>query len=58
MCDANFEGYEKEREALLNAPKYGNDDDYADDVAIRVFNNISELHDEAGKKTICTAIIL
>lgn len=51
MCDANFEGYEKEREALLNAPKYGNDDDYADDVAIRVFNNISELHDEAGKKT-------
>lgn len=51
MCDANFEGYEKEREALLNAPKYGNDDDYADDVAIRVFNNISKLHDEAGKKT-------
>ena len=51
MCDANFEGYEKECEALLNAPKYGNDDDYADDVAIRVFNNISELHDEAGKKT-------
>ena len=51
MLDANFEGYEKEHEALLNAPKYGNDDDYADEMAIRVFNNISDLHDEAGRQT-------
>ncbi len=30
----NFEGHEKLRQTLLNrAPKYGNDDDYADDVA-------------------------
>ena len=50
MLDANFEGYEKEREALLSAPKYGNDDDYADEIAVRVFNNISELHEEAGRK--------
>ncbi|MDD5747920.1 MAG: pyruvate formate lyase family protein [Actinomycetota bacterium] len=30
----NFEGYEKLRQILINkAPKYGNDDDYADEVA-------------------------
>lgn len=32
---ANFEGYEDVRQLLLNAPKYGNDDDYADDMAVR-----------------------
>lgn len=33
LCDAlehNFEGYEDIRQMLLNAPKYGNDDDYVD----------------------------
>ena len=29
--DHNFEGYEYERALLRSAPKYGNDDDYADD---------------------------
>lgn len=28
--DADFEGYEKERQMLLHAPKFGNDDDYVD----------------------------
>ncbi len=32
--EANFEGHEKLRQTLINkAPKYGNDDDYADEVA-------------------------
>ncbi|KKN81342.1 hypothetical protein LCGC14_0320890 [marine sediment metagenome] len=34
LCDAldnNFEGYEEIHQMLLNAPKYGNDDDYADE---------------------------
>lgn len=32
--DDNFEGHEKLRQILLNkGPKYGNDDDYADDIA-------------------------
>ncbi|MFX0086465.1 MAG: trans-4-hydroxy-L-proline dehydratase [Candidatus Hodarchaeota archaeon] len=36
----NFEGFEAIREMiLLNTPKYGNDDDYADDLAIRVFES-------------------
>jgi formate C-acetyltransferase len=34
LCDAldsNFEGYEVLHQTLLNAPKFGNDDDYADE---------------------------
>lgn len=30
---ANFDGYEVVRQLVLNAPKYGNDDDYADAIA-------------------------
>lgn len=51
MIDVNFVGYEKERTALLDAPKYGNDDDQADEMAVRVFNNIATLHEEPGKDT-------
>lgn len=36
--DANFEGYEKERKALLSAPKFGNDDDRADEWCRRVLD--------------------
>jgi len=36
---ANFEGYEKERQMLLNmAPKFGNDNDEADSMAVRVLD--------------------
>ncbi|ABA88190.1 1,2-ethanediol dehydratase, putative [Syntrophotalea carbinolica DSM 2380] len=31
--DANWEGYEQMRQDCLDAPKYGNDDDYADKIA-------------------------
>ena len=34
LCDAldhNFEGYEELHQMLLEAPKFGNDDDYADE---------------------------
>ena len=34
--DANFEGYEEMRHALLSAPKFGNDDDFVDAWAVRV----------------------
>jgi len=37
--EANFEGYEKERQMLLNmAPKFGNDDFEADAMAVRVLD--------------------
>ena len=36
---ADFEGYEHLRQKLLyHTPKYGNDDDYADSIAVEVFN--------------------
>ncbi len=36
---ADFEGHERVRQMLLHrTPKYGNDDDYADAVMVRVFN--------------------
>ncbi len=38
MLEADFAGYERERQILLNkTPRYGNDDDYADDLLKRVF---------------------
>lgn len=39
----NFEGREAMRQVLLNkTPKYGNDDDYADEILKRVFNTVYE----------------
>ena len=35
---ADFEGYDSIRKALLDAPKYGNDDDYVDDIVIRLYD--------------------
>lgn len=38
ILKADFEGYEKERQLFLNkTPKYGNDDDYADEMMLQVF---------------------
>ncbi len=48
--DANFEGYEEIRRILLAAPKYGNDDDYADAMACRVFDHVAQLHMKAGEE--------
>lgn len=38
--DADFEGYDKEKHLLENAPKYGNDDPKADDMAVKVHEHI------------------
>lgn len=40
--DADFVGYEQMREDMLNAPKYGNDDDYVDQIAIDWYHQFSE----------------
>ena len=42
-CKSNFEGKEDLRQMLLNAPKFGNDDDYADSIAKEVQHRTQEL---------------
>lgn len=37
--DANWEGYDELRQMALNAPKYGNDEDYVDSIAIKMANH-------------------
>ncbi len=39
ILEADFNGHERTRQLLLNrTPKYGNDDDYADELMVRVFD--------------------
>ena len=49
---ANWEGYEEMRQDFLNAPKYGNDDDYADEWAVktltRTHDTLSQVKDAWG----------
>jgi pyruvate-formate lyase len=40
--DANWSGHEAMRQDFLNAPKYGNDDDFADDWALRFLVGMNE----------------
>jgi len=50
MVDANFVGYEKEQKMLLNAPKYGNDDNYADDMKVEIDRHICTVTRDMSKK--------
>jgi formate C-acetyltransferase len=44
--EKNFDGYDELRNQLLNkTPKYGNDDDYADEQAVRIFEIFYEAVD-------------
>jgi len=39
---ANWKGYEEMRQDFLNAPKYGNDDDYADEWAVKTLTRVHD----------------
>jgi len=39
---ANWEGYEEMRQEFINAPKLGNDDDFADEIAKRIYAMVAE----------------
>lgn len=50
ILDQNYEGREDVRKLLLAAPKYGNDIQEADEMAVRVFDLIADMTLEAGKE--------
>lgn len=44
MIQADFEGYEAERQTLINAaPKWGNDEEYVDEIAGRMMDHCSDV---------------
>ena len=49
VLDHDFERHDDIRRMCLSAPKYGNDDDTADDIATRLFTDIADLTMAAGK---------
>jgi pyruvate formate-lyase/glycerol dehydratase family glycyl radical enzyme len=46
----NWEGHEHIRQLMLNAPKYGNDDDYADAIAAEVQHRTAEVMAESRNR--------
>lgn len=50
ILDADFKGYEKERMWMLDAPKYGNDDDYADALRVEVDSHICNFTRDMAQK--------
>jgi benzylsuccinate synthase len=42
MLKANWEGYEKERMDFVKAPKWGNDDPYADDIIVKIHERMRD----------------
>ncbi len=47
--NVNFDGYGELRTALVNAPKYGNDDEYADSIAVELHEYICHSIRDATK---------
>ena len=47
---ANWEGCEEVRQLMLHAPKYGNDDDYADRIAVEVHHRTADVMMESKNR--------
>jgi pyruvate-formate lyase len=59
ILDKNFEGYEKERRMMLDAPKYGNDNDAADDMLVEVDDHIaSYCRNQTGKTSMHAYLVV
>jgi pyruvate-formate lyase len=48
--DADFKGYNNIKKALIDVPKYGNDDADVDELTSKLWSDITRLTDAAGKK--------
>jgi Pyruvate-formate lyase len=59
---ANWEGYEEMRQDFVNAPKYGNNDDYADEIAIKLYtmvaDEMSKVTDAHGQSPMSSGLIV
>lgn len=51
VLDQNFLGFEKERRLMLQAPKYGNDNECADNMLLKVHNHIANYTRQQKHKT-------
>lgn len=51
MLMKNFEGFEKERKWLLESPKFGNDNDIADDMLVKVDHHVFNVTRNQRNKT-------
>lgn len=47
---SDFDGHEYERQLLLNAPSYGNDDSYADEIGLRIDKEAGDFARKYGKE--------
>lgn len=50
ILQANFEGYEKERSLMLDVPKFGNDDEAADGMAVAVQELVCSIFKQHEKR--------
>lgn len=50
MLRNDFRGYERERQMLINCPKYGNDNEIADEMAVRVHEHVCNYTRQCAKK--------
>ncbi|MDY6855302.1 MAG: pyruvate formate lyase family protein [Thermodesulfobacteriota bacterium] len=41
--EANWEGYEEMRQDFVQAPKWGNDDDYVDQIYVRIYEDLAKM---------------
>jgi len=48
VLDANFEGFDSTRKMLLDAPKYGNNNEDADQMLVKMWQDINSAIKEAG----------
>lgn len=51
VLDSNFDGFENERDLMLNCPKYGNDDECADSMLLKVHTHVAEYTRSQKEKT-------
>lgn len=51
VLDSNFEGFEDEQDLMLSCPKYGNDDECADNMLLKVHHHVAEYTRRQKDKT-------